>query len=310
MLLITCFPKASLSQASINNNVSVSAYLEIPSWTGLGTINSAVYSMDNFINNEEYKIQYFHNGGSSIANNVKLLVNFSEVGNDTKFTWNTGNSFSISYTLYSGVTPGMLENLKFKIYRKGFLGAWDWQTTFFYDLNTICVTNATFPQGINPWPANDYEVSNTITVSSSVLANAGVAEFDGGSSVTFLPGFSSGLSGNASILGIIDGCGGAYRLSNPLSGSTDFIDQGIASKGEVNIYPNPTSSDLTVDFSKTDFDGEIKLELRDIQGKVVYNSTVFSTSSVLIDLEKFDKGMYFLYINSNNKTSNRKIIKQ
>lgn len=317
ILILTIFafyPKLAISDpAEINGDVDVSNDIPSISWN-LVNVSSPFYSMDNFINDEEYKI-VVEEQSPYLAQNLQMSMNFSTIVNDVQFTYVSGSNFRISYYINAGTAVGQTQPIVFRIYRK-VLGFWDWQTTFIYYLNTVCMWDANIPQGVYPLSAIDHEVSNDLIVSSSVFPNGGTAEFDGGASVTWLPGFRTDLSGGGVVLAVIDGCGGSYRLSSPFTNGNDQLSENndLFLKQEENdnikIYPNPTQNQLTIEFDKTYLNEEIKLELKDVNSKVVHSSSSYSKQKLFLDIEKLDKGIYFLNISSNYRQQIKKVIKQ
>ena len=69
------------------------------------------------------------------------------------------------------------------------------------------------------------------------------------------------------------------------------------------VYPNPTSNFLNVEVQ-----GEFGLELVNILGKKVFVGT--AKNKVLMDLSKYDSGIYFLTLSKNNSTRQIKILVQ
>lgn len=77
---------------------------------------------------------------------------------------------------------------------------------------------------------------------------------------------------------------------------------------DVQIYPNPISNLLTVDFGK-----EVQLDninITDAWGRIIYNHAALSAKTMKIDLSKESNGIYFLNIQANQETKVLKIIKQ
>lgn len=76
----------------------------------------------------------------------------------------------------------------------------------------------------------------------------------------------------------------------------------------IQVYPNPISSILTVDFGK-----EIQLDnvfITDAWGRIIYNHMSLSTQVMNIDLSIESTGIYFLNIQANQESKVLKIIKQ
>lgn len=72
----------------------------------------------------------------------------------------------------------------------------------------------------------------------------------------------------------------------------------------INLYPNPTTSIVTVSFEVGDF---IQLEIVDISGKVLQAQKIKATdSSKIIFLENYATRGYVVRLSGNRKTENRK----
>ncbi len=75
------------------------------------------------------------------------------------------------------------------------------------------------------------------------------------------------------------------------------------------IYPNPTNSIINVKFnSNNNFNGNINIELLDIQGRILQSKNI-ANSQTSLDITTLDKGVYFLKINSENRIQIERILK-
>jgi hypothetical protein len=77
-------------------------------------------------------------------------------------------------------------------------------------------------------------------------------------------------------------------------------------------YPNPTSSNLTVEFT-SDQSQDVNMTMRDASGRVVYNelkAVATGANATLIDVSTFAKGIYMLQLQSNNTTETLRVIVQ
>ncbi|MBL4594018.1 MAG: zinc-dependent metalloprotease, partial [Flavobacteriales bacterium] len=108
---------------------------------------------------------------------------------------------------------------------------------------------------------------------------------------------------------MIRGAGNIFYAVN----STDFTifsPTGISEikNGNINIYPNPTSGLINLEFKTTqDID---KISISDLQGKIVYLDKNITISSIQIDLNSLSNGVYMLQVQSKNDVSVYKVIKQ
>ncbi len=78
----------------------------------------------------------------------------------------------------------------------------------------------------------------------------------------------------------------------------------------VNIYPNPNSGQFYVSFE--DFDGDVRIDVVDITGRLVYQSyeIVHSDSKVGIDISDMASGAYSINVISNTATFSTRMIKR
>lgn len=100
--------------------------------------------------------------------------------------------------------------------------------------------------------------------------------------------------------------GGCLAVSDCIVISTVGVEN--ISSLDVQVYPNPISNILTVDFGK-----EVQLDnvfITDAWGRIIYDHASLTTDVMKIDLSKESTGIYFLNINANQETKVLKIIKQ
>ena len=65
-------------------------------------------------------------------------------------------------------------------------------------------------------------------------------------------------------------------------------------KAEVNLYPNPTRGQLTMDISGVEIQNE-RIQIRTMTGSLV-EERIISTNKVQLDLSTYDDGIYFIQI--------------
>jgi hypothetical protein len=79
----------------------------------------------------------------------------------------------------------------------------------------------------------------------------------------------------------------------------------------INIYPNPSEDIFNIEL-QDDYLGETKITLVDELGRIVYTESINKTKGILssrIDLSNKSNGVYFLKINSDKKTTTKRIVK-
>ena len=75
-----------------------------------------------------------------------------------------------------------------------------------------------------------------------------------------------------------------------------------------NIYPNPTSGLVNVELSL--ILSNAKIQLVDLQGKILFTNTEFNGQNLLLDLNSLSTGIYLLQIEQNNQISQFRLIKE
>jgi len=89
--------------------------------------------------------------------------------------------------------------------------------------------------------------------------------------------------------------------------TTGLNDFSIA-EDQINIYPNPTRSNVTIEFSDNINSNEINFTLYSALGNRVQNLNVISVGNKAeLRIENLAKGIYFLQLNHNGKIISRKI---
>jgi hypothetical protein len=105
----------------------------------------------------------------------------------------------------------------------------------------------------------------------------------------------------------------SYGLVNfmPLDTNQCYLTSGISDNKpqtlSFNVFPNPTSNDLTIELPTTTSKAEIKIYT--LLGDLAYSSTV-RTKKTEIDVSAFANGIYIIQIEAGNILSRQKFIKQ
>ena len=75
------------------------------------------------------------------------------------------------------------------------------------------------------------------------------------------------------------------------------------SNTNLSIYPNPATTQLTIDVA-----AQINnINILDLTGKIVFNST---TNESIIDVSMLSKGIYLLQVNTSNGIATKRFIKE
>ena len=98
-------------------------------------------------------------------------------------------------------------------------------------------------------------------------------------------------------------------LLAPYSTVSEFTTKSdIIVSNQINIYPNPVSSNFSVRMPQ--HTGEnMSVEVFDIKGSSVYKNEFINTTDPNVDLSGSNKGLYFVVIKSNSSTVTQKIVK-
>lgn len=105
-----------------------------------------------------------------------------------------------------------------------------------------------------------------------------------------------------------------YRLRQVDFDGTETLSKIVSvsqnSKGRINITPNPTSDQITINLNQNDVSNQTAtLVLSDMTGRQVLTQTT-TARAFQLDLSNFAKGMYLVTIQSNNEVYQEKIIRQ
>ncbi len=86
----------------------------------------------------------------------------------------------------------------------------------------------------------------------------------------------------------------------------DTLELEAFSVSEVNLFPNPVSSKLTIEVSGDD--DTLDIDLFDVGGKLLLQNTL--TENNTLDMSSLSSGIYFLKVSSSDKTGTYKVVKE
>ncbi len=101
---------------------------------------------------------------------------------------------------------------------------------------------------------------------------------------------------------------GGMRIYDTTSVNYSSINLPRADELIVNIYPNPVNQVLHLELMSST-NQSFDVIMRDITGRVLIQNLFTGTSLGLLDISECTAGVYFLQVQSGNKTVNRKVIK-
>ncbi|MEO9258448.1 MAG: T9SS type A sorting domain-containing protein, partial [Crocinitomicaceae bacterium] len=140
----------------------------------------------------------------------------------------------------------------------------------------------------------------------------GGAQDDGAGFITaidsttyFIGGFSySGISGNKATINYGDEDLWVIEIGPANLGLKTFT------ASNFNLYPNPLKDKITI--SGADLKQLQKIEITDLSGKVIFNTTNSSsnTNEISVSLEQLQTGTYFVRLIGENSASSYKIVKE
>lgn len=81
-------------------------------------------------------------------------------------------------------------------------------------------------------------------------------------------------------------------------------------KDDIQIYPNPVASELTINLQKIKNNGELSIRICDFTGQQILQQSASEYGFNKIDCSRFANGMYFIHISNQEKTYTEKILIQ
>ncbi len=152
-------------------------------------------------------------------------------------------------------------------------------------------------------------VDNTITQTVTTLtANQSSATYQWYDALTDLP-----ISGetNQSFIPLLNG---TYKVEITYGTCTEFSDDIVFAtllveafeEGEISIFPNPVKTVINLE---TNLDEKLTIKLFNVSGKVILN-TSSDKKNTSIDVSELTSGIYFLKVNTEQKSGTFKIIKE
>ena len=80
-------------------------------------------------------------------------------------------------------------------------------------------------------------------------------------------------------------------ITTTATSTNDFVDF----KSKVNVYPNPTSSDVNIEFEEF-ISGDIQFKLNDLTGRSLETFELSNSPSQQIQLSDYPSGVYFYQV--------------
>lgn len=148
-----------------------------------------------------------------------------------------------------------------------------------------------------------YNESNVLLLSSNTTGNGAGAEVINinGSFKLKLPTNNGDSSIVYSLPGTLpcDACGGP----------TSIVKNNTTTNTMPNAYPNPTSTQITIPYTLTNNDTKGKINIYDINGKILREYIVDNTfENIILDTQEFSAGTYYYNLTTNSGVSEAKKI--
>ncbi len=216
----------------------------------------------------------------------------SALGNYTNFIW---TNFNVNNSVIA-VTPST--NTSYTVYASGNSGN--------------CNTNSLVSIQINTNP------SSILSTTNSYCENTCTGILNATTSLGMGPYTYSLTNGNCNVLPCNSLCTGLYQIiTTDINGCKSI---NIFSIGNLNsncvgiiktefdsetlvIYPNPTKNELTIDYKMGSYNYKIYSSLGQLLREVINNF-----NKIKIDVNEFEKGIYFIEIGNENETIRKKLI--
>ena len=116
------------------------------------------------------------------------------------------------------------------------------------------------------------------------------------------------IGDNTVIITVSDECGNSSTCEINVVLVDDELSLAENESQKVSLYPNPTSNEVAI--SLEGWSGEIRLNLVDVNGKVLLEQRVINTNETIdIDLSNYAKGVYYVNILSSESVVTKKISK-
>ncbi len=99
---------------------------------------------------------------------------------------------------------------------------------------------------------------------------------------------------------------GSIRINAQNKSANISFDENSDENMEFQVIPNP-ATDL-INILLPIVDGTQTLKIFDITGKLVYNNEYSNTSNIEVNVSELKKGIYFLKIENETNTYNKKVV--
>ncbi len=289
-----CIPAASATCDTI-----VNANFENASGYGVYPVNAGGYVTGTNDFNDEAKAQQFAVTTPVEVSGAIIWFNLKENVADNQNSEVTINLHQLDGT--GTAESGTVNNAPGTILASTTVSLERIDTVFFTRamFNTPVVVSSDYAIGVNFTSLSN---GDQVAITSSADGDANGTElaweqWDGGAWHTMLSAWSQTINGDID-LGIF-----------PIECTVTTVDAEEMELQKVNVYPNPTNSNFTIDFN-LESQNDARIEVYNIMGATVYNSIEngLMRDKVVIDLSNEASGLYFLDIEFGEERITKKIM--
>ncbi|MEN9441674.1 MAG: hypothetical protein RLZ33_1751, partial [Bacteroidota bacterium] len=235
----------------------------------------------NYISSGTYTAVLTNMNGCDSTATLNLTINNSNAGSETvtacdSYTWSANGTNYIS----SGTYTAVLTNMN--------------------GCDSIATLNLTI---------NSVDITLTIISDISLQANTSTAQYQW---VDCDDSFNPIMNETNQLF--VASINGNYAVEISENGCVDTSDCYVIDKvgnkemttSRVSVYPNPTVDFVTIELGSSSFQ---TIEVLDTWGRIV-NTLSIGSSEVIVDLQKMQRGIYYLKIISENATQIEKVVKE
>ncbi len=245
--------------------------------------NSYTWSANgtNYISSGTYTAVLTNMNGCDSTATLNLTINNSNAGSETvtacdSYTWSANGTNYIS----SGTYTAVLTNMN--------------------GCDSIATLNLTI---------NSVDITLTIISDVSLQANTSTAQYQW---VDCDDSFNPIMNETNQLF--VASINGNYAVEISENGCVDtsdcYVIDNVGNKemttSRVSVYPNPTVDFVTIELGSSSFQ---TIEVLDTWGRIV-NTLSIGSSEVIVDLQKMQRGIYYLKIISENATQIEKVVKE
>jgi hypothetical protein len=159
-----------------------------------------------------------------------------------------------------------------------------------------------------------FDAVQTITVQDLLVQSGGVIHLVAGQSVLLLPGIL--VEANGYLRAWIDTDGMYCANPKAIVAASDQalteikFDEALQIKSGIKVYPNPTTGFFLLELPKSDEASIANVEIYDMMGELIKQTTLFGVKSYQFNLSKQPRGIYIIRVLQGESLYMEKVIRQ